>query len=435
VRAAPTYGIKEGSSVKSAWNERLELVQGAVDLATRAGLAHQTLRDRRLDGRHIELRTGHAVHFGSCSYLGLETDQRLKQAAADAVERFGVVFSSSRVYLSVPLYDEYEALLSRMVGGCPVVLAPNTSLAHQAALPVLVGDHDAVCYDILAHTSVHAALPALLQRGVHCEPLPHNRLDVLERRARRLAQTHHRVFFLCDGVYSMHGDIVELGALFDVMERVPSLFAYVDDAHGVGWAGRHGAGVVLGEHGPRERVIVALGLAKSFATGGAFVAVPDPELAHRIRSCGGPLLFSGPLQPAQLGAGIASAKIHLSPELPALQQRLRVRIELFDALAAALGIECVATGRSPIRFIELGSNERATAVGKRLLDAGFFVNVSTFPAVARGHSGIRLMLNANQTLDDVRRLVHELAQCLEDNDADLPPTRRTGVARAAERDV
>jgi 7-keto-8-aminopelargonate synthetase-like enzyme len=423
----PRTEAKE-ASVKS-WNERLELVQATVDAMSRAGLAHQTVRDHRVDGRRIELATGHAVNFGSCSYLGLDTDERLKRGAAEAVERYGVVFSSSRAYVSVPLYVEYELLLGRMLGRS-VVLAPSTSLAHQAALPVLIGDRDAVCYDFFAHTSLHAVLPMLRERGIHCEPIPHNRIDVLERRARRLAQSYERVFYLCDGVYSMHGDIAKLDALYELLARVPALFLYIDDAHGVGWAGRHGAGVVLGEREPHERVIVTLGLSKSFATGGAAVAVPDAELGRRILSCGGPLIFSGPLPPAQLGAGIASAKIHLSPELPALQQRLRVRIELFDALASALGIDCAAMTRTPIRFLELGSEERAALVARTLLEAGFFVNVSAFPAVPRGHAGIRLMLNANQTLDDVRRLVHELAYCLEENGPELPPTRRTGNAHA-----
>lgn len=414
--------------MKSTWNERLQLMETNLDLLSRAGLAHQTVRNHRLDGRLIELGRGQAVNFGSCSYLGLETDERLKRAAAEAVERFGVVFSSSRAYVSVPLYAEYEALLSRMAGGRPVVLAPSTSLVHQAALPVLVGDRDAVCYDTFAHSSLQATLPTLLQRGVHCEPLPHNRIDVLERRARRLAQTHSRVFYVCDGVYSMHGDIAKLDELFDLLDRMPALVAYVDDAHGVGWTGRYGAGVVLGEHPPHERVIVALGLAKSFATGGGLVAVPEPELAKRIFTCGSPLIFSGPLQPAQLGAGIASAKIHLSPELPPLQERLRARVELFDALAAALGITCVASERAPIRFLEVGSAERATVLARSLLEAGFYVNVSTFPAVPRGHAGVRFMLNVNQTLEDVRRFAHELAHGLDDEDASLPPTRPTGTA-------
>jgi len=377
--------------VKAASNQRIAEVAATAELLSGAGVAHLRACDRRLDGRHLELTTGRVVHFGSCSYLGLEMDERLKRGACEAIERFGVVFSSSRAYVSVPLFAELEELLVRVVGGFPVVVAPSTSLAHQAALPVLVDDGDAVCFDFFAHTSLQAVLPALAARGVHCEPIPHDRLDVLERRAKRLAATHRRVFYLCDGVYSMHGDVAALDELYALLERQPALFAYIDDAHGVGWAGRHGAGVVLGERRLHERMIVALGFSKSFGAGGAALVVPDAELGRRIFACGGPMIFSGPLQPAQLGAGIASARIHLSPELTVLQGRLRARMELFDGLAAALGVEFSARTRAPIRFVEVGSNERAAAMARSLLDAGYFVNASAFPAVPRGHAGIRLI--------------------------------------------
>ena len=410
--------------MKSEWSERIRHIESTVALLKKAGLAHRVAEDSRLNGREITLGGERLVNFGSCSYLGLETDERLKSAACAAVERYGVVFSSSRAYVSVPLYAEFEGLLSEFVGRHPVVVAPNTSLAHQAALPILVRDRDAVCFDVMVHSSVQAALPALIQRGIHCEPIPHNRIDLLERRARRLALTHERVHYLCDGVYSMHGDLVKLDELYDLLDQLHYLHAYVDDAHGVGWAGRHGSGIVLGERGLHERAVVALGLAKSFATSGAVLALPSAELARRIFTCGGPLIFSGPLQPAQLGAGIASALIHLSPEIGVLQDQLRARVALFDEQAAALGVEAVTQNRSPIRFIEVGSDEAAVALAKRLHGDGYFVNVSTFPAVARGRAGVRLMLTCQQTSEDVIGLVQSLAR------AGQPQRRASSKARA-----
>jgi len=402
--------MRAEDAVKSGWSERVRHTESAIQRLKARGLAHARVEDARLDGRQIELDGRRLVNFGSCSYLGLETDARLKRAACEAVERYGVVFSSSRAYVSLPLYAQFEALLSEIVGGYPVVVAPTTSLLHQAALPILVNEADAVCFDVMVHSSVQAVLPTLMQRGIHCEPVPHGRLDALERRVRRLSAQYARVFYLCDGVYSMHGDLANVSKLWALLDGFPSLFAYVDDAHGVGWAGRHGAGIVLGEHGLHERMAVALGLAKSFATGGAVLALVRAELAQRIFTCGGPLIFTGPLQPAQLGAGIASARIHLSAELGELQARLRARIELFDELVGGAG--CWTQSRSPIRFLEVGSDEAAADLAAKLLAAGYFVNTAVFPAVARGHAGVRLMLTCQQELDDVRGLGETLARCL-----------------------
>jgi len=131
--------------------------------------------------------------------------------------------------------------VEEMVGGSPVVLAPSTSLGHLGALPVLVGDEDAVLYDIQVHASVQGALPELRLRGVPCEAVRHNRLDRLEERIAVLARKHARVFYLCDGIYSMHGDVLDVQGLYGLLDRQPSLFAYVDDAHGASWSVRFGA--------------------------------------------------------------------------------------------------------------------------------------------------------------------------------------------------
>lgn len=390
-------------------SDRLRVIEAAAHLLESGNLLHRIAEDDRLDGRSITLDGRRLVNFGSCSYLGLETDTRLKAAACEAVLRYGTQFSSSRTYISAPLYREFQELASEMVGGLPVVIAPTTSLGHLAALPVLVNERDAVLYDVNVHNSVQTLLPMLQQDGIHCEPVSHNRLDRLEERVRELALKHERVFYLCDGVYSMRGDAVDALELHALLERHPQLWAYVDDAHGVGWAGKNGAGVVLGKNGIHERMVVTLGWAKAGASGGAALVFPTKELARSVASCGSTMIFSGPMQPAQLGASIASARIFLSPELTSMQQDVHARIALFDGEAAREGLHVGAHGVSPIRFIETGSEESAISLAAQLQRSGYFVNAAVCPAVPRGKAGVRMMLTRQQTLEDVRGLVRELS--------------------------
>lgn len=366
-------------AIRPGVEERRQLAGSTWSLSQARGLALQVADDERFDGRIITLRGKRLINFGSCSYLGLETDARLKTAACEAVLRYGVQFSTSRAYVAAPLYREFEALLSEMVGGAPVVLAPTTSLGHLSALPVLVGDQDAVLYDIQVHASVQGALPELRMRGVPCEAVRHNHMERLEERVATLARKHARVFYLCDGIYSMHGDVVDVEGLFALLDRQPSLFAYVDDAHGVGWSGRHGAGTILGRHCLHPRMVVIFGLAKSFAAAGGALVLPNAELAYRIVTEGRSLIFSGPLQPAQLGAGVASAKIHLSEELPTLQARLVSRIQTFDQAARVHSVPVASSDRSPIRFIPVGDERAAVDLATGLLSRGYFTNVACFP--------------------------------------------------------
>src|SRR5262252_2977214 len=158
-------------------SDRLRLVEEMFRLMGSRGLVHRTAEDERADGRTVTLDGHRLIHFASCSYLGLETDRRLKDAACQAIERYGTQFASSRAYLSAPLYAELESHLAQMTGGLPVVVTQTTSLGHLAALPVLVGERDAVLCDIKVHASVQAVLPTLRQTGVKCEFVQHNRID------------------------------------------------------------------------------------------------------------------------------------------------------------------------------------------------------------------------------------------------------------------
>jgi 7-keto-8-aminopelargonate synthetase-like enzyme len=391
-------------------SDRLRVIAAAATQLESGGLLNRVAEDERLDGRTITLDGQRLVNFGNCSYLGLETDARLKAAACEAILRFGTQFSSSRTYISAPLYREFELIVSRMVGGLPVVITPTTSLGHLAALPVLVNERDAVLYDTYVHNSVQAVVPTLREHGVHCEMVPHYDFSHLEGRVRELSRDHERVFYLCDGVSSMQGDTLDTDELFALLDRLPALWAYVDDAHGVGWAGKHGTGTVLGARGIHPRSIVTLGFAKAFASAGCAIVAADPELTERILTCGSTMIFSGPMQPAQIGAGIAAAKIFLSDELPELQRQVRERIVTFDAGAAREGLNVVAQSASPIRFVEIGPEQAAVELGAKLRAAGFFVNCAVCPAVPRRHAGIRIVLNRQQTLDDVRELTRAIGR-------------------------
>ena len=106
-------------------------------------------------------------------------------------------------------------------------------------------------------------------------------------------------------------------------------------------------------------------LAKAFSAGGAVLALPDAETARLVRSCGSTMIFSGPLQPALIGAAIASARVHLSKELSERQDKLRERIQLFNTLAEARGIPLGSPAATPIRFVKTGDNRSDLPDGRR----------------------------------------------------------------------
>ena len=401
----------ENDDFRGHVDARLQLVDDAFRGAISRGLSHLTAEDDQLGGRFLTLRGRRQANFGSCSYVGLETDLRLKNAACDAVARYGVQFASSRAYVSCPPYAELERLLGAMFQA-PLVVAQTTTLAHFAALPILVGRADAVIFDQLVHSSVQAVLPTLQAAGTTCRFVRHSRIDRLDELVSKLATSHRRVWYLADGVYSMHGDVAPHAALRELVSRHDQLRLYIDDAHGLSWSGRHGRGTVFGDGPLPPRTVVVASLAKAFSAGGAVMVFPDTETARVVRTCGSTMIFSGPLQPALLGAAIASARIHLSPEINERQRQLMDRIDLFNGLARERGLPLGSAAATPIRFVRTGDNDTTYRIVGELMDDGCYVNTAVFPAVSAGNGGLRIALTVHQTPDDIRALIDAIARRL-----------------------
>jgi 7-keto-8-aminopelargonate synthetase-like enzyme len=402
-------------------DERLAVFDEVLTGAADRGLLMRTPDDTGpLDGRTIELDGVPLVNFGSCSYLGLEMDPRMRQAVCDAVMRYGTQFSSSRAYLSSPQYPELETLLSEMFGGY-VLVTPTTSLGHLSAMPVLIGADDALILDQQVHNSIQTAAHQLRVHGTPVEMIRHNRMDRLVKMIDRLAPDHRNIWYAADGVYSMFSDYAPFAELAELQERYPQLHLYIDDSHGIGWAGKHGRGPALDALGGRDRLVVAGSLNKSFAAAGGALVFPDPELRRRVRTLGGPMLFSGPIQPPMIGAAIQSARIHLSEELEIRQAALRERIELFDELIAEFCLPLATVDATPIRYVPIGLPVIAQDVVEQLMTDGFYTNLGTFPAVPMKECGVRMTLTLHHTLDDIRALVGALAR-------HVPPALERGAA-------
>lgn len=374
--------------------------------AEESGALMQTADDVVYEGRYVHLNGKQLLNYGSCSYLGLELREELKRGAIDAVTRFGTQFPFPRAMLQNPLYLELEAGLSQITGGFPVIAA-STSLGHISTLPVIVGTKDAVLIDMMAHASVHTA--ASLLRGMPVIPIHHSDLNELEDQLKVLSSQHQKVWYLLDGLYSMRGDFAPLAELTALMDKYPALHLYVDDAHSTTWTGRNGRGFALETLKDTSRVVVALSLNKAFAAGGGAMIFPTRDMANLVRRSGGPMVFSGAVQPPLLGAAVASARLHLSPELAKLQAELMTRLELTVSEARRLNVPLGVESLNPVFFLRGGSTKNCFSMVNSLRERGACVCAAMFPIVPRGNAGVRFTITLHNTPDDIRTMVGWLA--------------------------
>jgi 7-keto-8-aminopelargonate synthetase-like enzyme len=397
---------------KASRHERLlTLFERNVRASQQRGLSALRVEDRNLDGAWITTGGRRLVNFGSCAYMGLNTDPRLKAAAKEAIDRFGPVFSSSTAYTSIGLYTELEERLKRIFHA-NVVVPPTTTLGHLAALPVLIGEGDAVLVDSQAHSTVHLATQILMAEGISVTAVAHNDMEVLTAAVEDACSRFDQVWYIADGIYSMLGDVAPVARIMDLVDRHDNLHVYFDDAHGFGWRGRNGRGWVLDAVPWHPRMVVAVSLAKSFGSGGAALAFPDAAMAERVQLSGGTMVFSGPLHPAQLGAAIASADIHLSPELEERQAVLEHQIKMMKTGLLAADLPVVNTDATPLWFVRVGGSEQALELGRRMMDDGFYLNFAAFPAVPVGQAGLRLTHTVYHTSQQIEAMIESLARNL-----------------------
>ena len=416
--------------MRSRHDRILDLAERRLSLGVELGIIHRRIEDASLHDATITIDGRRLVNFSSCAYLAFNRDQRLKDAAIEATQRYGTSYSSSPTYTAIPLYNDLEDRLVELMGG-PVAVAQTTTLAHIAALPTLVGPEDLALIDAQTHDSVHLATRTLIGGGVTVETVPHNDMTALEAKIVDNVDAYHRIWYLADGVYSMFGDLAPVREIAALQEKYPTLHAYFDDAHGLGWAGKHGRGYVLSQVDLHERLVVSAGFAKSFGSLGGVLAFGDPALARRVRMVGGPLTFSGPLPPPDLGSAAESARIHLTPELDERQAHLRDDIAWLGGELRRRQLPVVSPEGTPIWFVHVGSPDRVGEMIRRLIGDGFYLNAAAFPAVPVGHGGIRFTQTLHNTRDQLEGLLSSIQRHLPDVATDIEIDLRDRVMWSA----
>ncbi|MDZ4786144.1 MAG: GNAT family N-acetyltransferase [bacterium] len=174
--------------------------------------------------------------------------------------------------------------------------------------------------------------------------------------------------------------------------------------------GKHGNGYVLSQQPYfHERMILTTSLAKAFATGGSVLVFPNKELARKVRTCAGSLVTSGPMQPATLGAAIASAKIHLSDEICVMQDELHENIKYANLLIKKLGLPLVSESNSPVFFIGVSLPKLGYNIIKRMLDDGYYLNHGIFPGVPIKNTGVRFTITRLHTFSQIEDMLERMA--------------------------
>ena len=348
-----------------------------------------------IDGRRL-------LNFCANNYLGLANHPRMRRAAKEAIDRFGVGPAAVRVIAgTTSLHVELEERLAAFKHAEACITYQSGFMANVATVPSLVGPEDLIFSDELNHASIIDACRLSRAKVVRYR---HNDMDDLRRKIAE-ASGYRRGMIITDGVFSMDGDIAPLDLICDIAEE-HSLILMVDDAHGEGVLGRGGRGIVdhFGLHG---RVHVEVGtLSKAFGSVGGMVA-GKRTVIDWLRQRSRPFLFSSAVTAPDVAACIEA--VNILEESEELVERLWRNTDYLRQGLVSLGFD---TGHSvtPIIPLMLGEAPLAQDFSRRLFAAGIFVTATVYPTVPLGKARVRVMNSAAHSREDLDKALEIFGQ-------------------------
>ena len=342
-----------------------------------------------IDGRRV-------INLTSNNYLALTTHPKVKAAAKDAIDRYGVGTAAVRTIIgTMDIHQELEERLARFKGTeAAVVFQSGFSTNVALCQSLMTSEQDLLISDALNHASIiDGARLAKSARQIY----PHKDMKALQAilESPQSRQARRRMI-VTDGVFSMDGDIAPLPEIVALAERYDAI-VMVDDAHASGVLGKNGRGTP--DHfGLTARVQVQIGtLSKAFAAIGGYVA-STKTLREYLISTARPFLFSSSHPPSVTATCLAVLDIlENDPQrLAALWDNTRMFKEGLKKAGFNTGVS-----ETPITPVIVGDGEKAKQLSEMLFEEGVFALSIGYPTVPKGQERLRTIVTAGHTTTDL----------------------------------
>jgi 8-amino-7-oxononanoate synthase len=338
--------------------------------------------------------------LSSNSYLGLCNDQRLKQAAMDAMEKYGVGSGGSR--LTSGSYEVHKKLEDEIAAfkGAEAALLFNTGyMANVGAISSIAGKDWVIFSDRFNHASI---IDGCRLSGAEIIIYEHCDASDLEKKAH--SHRGRRALVVTDGLFSVDGDIAPLPEIIHVAKKY-NMLLMVDDAHATGVLGENGRGTA-DYFGLQNEIDIQMGtFSKALASEGGFIAGNRgliDYLANKARS----FIFSTALAPATVAVSLRALEIVQAE--PRLRQSLIANSAWFRKKLREIGFE-IMDFPTPIISVVLGQPELTINFSNRLMGKNIFVSAIRPPTVPQGTSRLRINLMATHTVDDLTPAIDSMA--------------------------
>ncbi|MBA3451568.1 MAG: 8-amino-7-oxononanoate synthase [Deltaproteobacteria bacterium] len=354
---------------------------------------HRLRTPRIIDGPQgptVILDGVEVVNLSSNDYLSLAGDPRLARAAHGALAEAGSGAGASRLIAGT---QRWHVVLEQAMADwmrCGGVRLFNTGYAaNVGVMTTLVRAGDLVISDELNHASI---IDGCRLSKAEVVVVPHRDLVALEQALAR-APGHPRALVVTESLFSMDGDIADLGAIAALCRRFGAALV-VDEAHAIGAIGPEGRGLCAEAAVVPDVVIGTFG--KALGSFGAFAATTQP-IAELLWNRARPFVFSTALPPSVPASSLAAIEIVRGSEGLDRRRTLASHARRFRELVPRAG----GARESAIAPIRIGDDREVMRLTAQLLEARVFVQGIRPPTVPEGTARLRVSFATGHTVQQI----------------------------------
>ena len=351
-------------------------------------------------GTEVEMDGNKVLMFGSNAYTGLTGDQRIIDAAKEALDKYGSGCAGSRFLNgTVDLHVQLEKELAEFERKDDALCFSTGFFVNSGVLAVICGREDYIICDERDHASIVDGRRLSFAKQLKFR---HNDMEDLEKQLQKCEPNAIKLIVV-DGVFSMEGDLANLPEIVRLKKKYNASIM-VDEAHGIGVFGIEGRGV-CDHFGLLDEVDIVMGtFSKSLASIGGFVAA-DFDTINYLRHTCRTYIFSASNTPAATAA--AREALHIIRTEPERREKLWKTTNYALKRFREEGFE-IGDTESPIIPLYVRDVDKTFIVTKLAFDNGVFINPVIPPACAPQDTLVRFALMATHTEEQVEKGVQVL---------------------------
>lgn len=356
-----------------------------------------------LDGKWIHLDEKKMLNLSSNDYLGIASDQKMRQDFLSNLDIDKAIFSSSSSRLltgNYPVYQKVERLLTDLYKKESALVFSSGYHMNMGILPAIVDKNTLILADKLVHASI---IDGIRISSAQCIRYRHQDYRQLEE----LLDKHHAGFrsmiIVTESIFSMDGDVSPLPLLVQLKKKYPNTFLYVDEAHAVGVRGLNGLGIAEEEDCIPEIDLLCGTFGKAFASMGGFVVCSKifrDYLINRMRT----FIFTTALPPIQLEWSF----FVLNQMINMKEERIWLRKSSQTVKEALEEKGFTSTSSSHILPVVIGDSKETILKAGEMQRKGFYMLPVRPPTVPEGTSRLRISLTAGITSAELNQLIQNL---------------------------